>query len=72
MRKLMWHGMSTETYVVIITLLCIIAYLMGVIDADRALAEKRLWECQNPDKSVEKEWFSAEELEKKYKDYKNQ
>ena len=39
---------------------------------DRVIAEKQLWECQNPDKSVEKEWFSAEELEKKYKDYKNQ
>ena len=64
--------MSSETYVVIVTLLCIIAYLLAVIDADRVIAEKQLWECQNPDKSVEKEWFSAEELEKKYKDYKNQ
>ena len=64
--------MSSETYVVIVTLLCIIAYLLAVIDADRVIAEKRLWECQNPDKSVEKEWFSAKELEKKYKDYKNQ
>ena len=64
--------MSSETYVVIVTLLCIIAYLLAVIDADRVIAEKQLWECQNPDKSVEKEWFSAEELEKKYKDYENQ
>ena len=64
--------MSSETYVVIVTLLCIIAYLGGVISAKDAVWEKRLWECQNPDKSVEKEWFSAEELEKKYKDYENQ
>ena len=64
--------MSSETYVVIVTLLCIIAYLLAVIDADRVIAEKQLWECQNPDKSSEKEWFSAGELEKKYKDYKNQ
>ena len=64
--------MSSETYVVIVTLLCIIAYLLAVIDADRVIAEKQLWECQNPDKSVQKEWFSAEELEKKYKGYKNQ
>ena len=68
----MWHGMSSETYVVIVTLLCIIAYLLAVIDADRVISEKQLWECQNPDKSSEKEWFSAGELEKKYKDYKNQ
>ena len=45
---------------------------MGVIDANEAVYEKRLWECKNPDKRVEKEWFSAEELEKKYKDYKYQ
>ena len=64
--------MSSETYVVILTLLCIIAYLGGVIDAKNALHEKRLWECQNPAKSGQKEGFSAEELEKKYKDYKNQ
>ena len=64
--------MSSETYVVIVTLLCIIAYLLAVIDADRVIAEKQLWECQNPDKSVQKEWWTAEEDEKKYKDYKNQ
>ena len=64
--------MSSETYVVIVTLLCIIAYLGGVISAKDAVWEKRLWECQNPDKSSEKEWFSAGELEKKYKAYKNQ
>jgi len=63
---------STNTWVFILALMCIIAYLMGVIDAKDALHEKRLWECQNPDKRVDKEWFSAEEIEKKYKDYKNQ
>ena len=68
----MLDKLTTNTYVVIITLLCIIAYLMGVIDANEAVYEKRLWECKNPDKRVEKEWFSAEELEKKYKDYKYQ
>ena len=57
---------------VIVTLLCIIAYLLAVIDADRVIAEKQLWECQNPDKSVQKEWWTAEEDEKKYKGYKNQ
>ena len=64
--------MSTNTWVFIFALMCIIAYLMGVIDANEAVYEKRLWECQNPDKRVDKEWFSAEEIEKKYKDYKNQ
>ena len=64
--------MSSETYVVIVTLLCIIAYLGGVISAKDAVWEKRLWECQNPAKSSEKEWWTAEEDEKKYKGYKNQ
>ena len=64
--------MSSETYVVIVTLLCIIAYLLAVIDADRVIPEKQLWECQKPDKSVQKEWWTAEEDEKKYKSYKNQ
>ena len=64
--------MTSETYVVIVAVLWIIAYLLAVIDADRVIAEKQLWECQNPDKSVQKEWWTAEEDEKKYKGYKNQ
>jgi hypothetical protein len=50
----------------------IIAYLMGVIDANEAVYEKRLWECQNPDKRVDKDWFSAEELENNLKYKRNQ
>ncbi len=45
---------------------------MGVIYANEAVYEKRLWECQNPDKRVEKDWFSAEELEKLLKYKQNQ
>ena len=63
---------TTNTWVFIMALLCIIAYLMGVIDANEAVYEKRLWECKNPDKRVEKDWFSAEELEKLLKYKQNQ
>ena len=64
--------MSTNTWVFIFALMCIIAYLMGVIDANEAVYEKRLWECQNPDKRVDKDWFSAEELENNLKYKRNQ
>ena len=42
--------MTASAYMVIISLLCVIVYLLGVLDANKAVAEKSLWQCENPDK----------------------
>ena len=59
--------MSSETYVVIVTLLCIIAYLLAVIDADRVIAEKQLWECQNPINPFKKSGGQQKKMKKNIK-----
>jgi hypothetical protein len=49
---------TTSTYMVIISLLCVIVYLLGILDANKAVAEKSLWECENPDRKKTRDEYN--------------
>ncbi len=49
---------TTSTYMVIISLLCVIVYLLGALDANKAVAEKSLWECENPDRKKTRDEYN--------------
>ena len=47
---------TTSVYIIIISLLCVIVFLLGALDANKAVAEKNLWKCENPDKKKTRDY----------------
>ena len=49
---------TTSVYIIIISLLCVIVFLLGALDANKAVAEKNLWKCENPDKKKTRDEYN--------------